>query len=137
MSSTSELMAEVSLTHSYQELFQVTGTLQSLVLRTEDMWQKHNQCHRSWPLNQGFPFSPLMSHFRGLQDSVECKFLDCIPHSHRLVVGSVQEFSFGGLSIWRAVVSFLSFSVSVSGGLDQPLFATRWFCHLFEILIPF
>jgi hypothetical protein len=43
-----------------------------------------------------------------------------------LVVGSVQGFSFGGLSIWRAVVLLLSFSVSVFGGLDQPLFATRW-----------
>ena len=34
-------------------------------------------------LNQGFPFSPLMSHFRGLRDSVEYKFLDCIPHRHQ------------------------------------------------------
>jgi hypothetical protein len=27
-------------------------------------------------LNQGFPFSPLLPHFRGLQDGVEYKFLD-------------------------------------------------------------
>ena len=34
-------------------------------------------------LNQGFPFSPLMSHFRGLRDgvTVEYKFLDRIQHS--------------------------------------------------------
>ena len=66
MSSTSELMDEVSLTHSYQELFQVTGTLQSLVLRTEDMWQKHNQCHRSWRGSQsGVPLLTLNVPFQG------------------------------------------------------------------------
>ena len=54
-----------------------------------------------------------------------------------LLVGSVQDFSFRGLFIWRAVVSLLFFSAYVFGGLDQPLFATRWSCHLFEILIPF
>jgi hypothetical protein len=37
----------------------------------------------SWVLNQGFPFSPLLPHFRGLRDSVEYKFLDCIPHRHQ------------------------------------------------------
>jgi len=31
-------MAEVSLALSYLELFRVTGTLQSLVLRAEDKW---------------------------------------------------------------------------------------------------
>ena len=40
MSPTSEIMAEVSLAHSCPELFRVTGPLPSLVLRTEDMWQK-------------------------------------------------------------------------------------------------
>ena len=35
MSPTSEFMAEVSLSHSYPELFRVTGPLPSLVLRTE------------------------------------------------------------------------------------------------------
>ena len=57
-----------------------------------------------------------------------------------LVVGSVQPFSFGGLSVWRAVVfaDVLSLCVFVFGGLDQPLFATRWSCHFcFEILISF
>ena len=57
-------MAEVSLAHSYPELFLVTEPLPSLVLRAEDMWRKHNHCHRSErALNQGFPFSPLMSTF--------------------------------------------------------------------------
>jgi hypothetical protein len=41
MSPTSEFMAEVSLTHSYPELFRVTGPLPSLILRTEDMWQRY------------------------------------------------------------------------------------------------
>ena len=77
MSPTSEVMAEVSLALSYQELFRVTGPLQSLVLRAEDMWQRHNQCLEvCGALNQGFPFSPLLPHFRGLRDGVEYKFLD-------------------------------------------------------------
>jgi hypothetical protein len=51
--------------HSYPELLRVTGPLQSLVLRAEDMWQRYNQCLEvGGALNQGFPFSPLMSHFR-------------------------------------------------------------------------
>jgi len=41
MSPTSEFMAEVSLARSYPELFQVTGLLQSLVLRAEDMLLRH------------------------------------------------------------------------------------------------
>jgi len=47
MSPTSDVIAQVSLALSYPELFQITGPLQSLVLRTEDMWWRHNQCHRS------------------------------------------------------------------------------------------
>ena len=59
MSPTSEFMAQVSLAHSYPELFRVTGPL-SIVLRTEDMWQRYNQCiEAGGALNQGFPFSPL------------------------------------------------------------------------------
>ena len=70
-------MAEVSLGHSYPEPLRVTGPLPSLVLRAEDMWQRYNQCLEvGGALNQGFPFSPLMSHFRGLRDGVEYKFLD-------------------------------------------------------------
>jgi hypothetical protein len=38
---TSGVMAEVSLTLPYPEPFRVTGPLPSLVLRTEDMWQKY------------------------------------------------------------------------------------------------
>jgi hypothetical protein len=34
-------------------------------------------------LNQGFPFSPLLPHFRGLRDGVEYKFLDRIQHRHQ------------------------------------------------------
>ena len=57
---TSEFMAEVSLAHSYPELFRVTGPLPSLVLRIEDMWQRYNQCiEAGGALNPGFPFSPL------------------------------------------------------------------------------
>ena len=63
-------MAEVSLGHSYPEPLRVTGPLPSLVLRAEDMWQRYNQCLEvGGALNQGFPFSPLMSHFRGLRRS--------------------------------------------------------------------
>jgi len=52
------------MTRSYPEPLRVTGPLLSLVLRAEDKWQRHNQCHRSErALNQGFPFSPLMSTF--------------------------------------------------------------------------
>ena len=76
-------MAEVSLALSYPELFRVTGPL-SLVLRAEDMCQRHNQCLEvGGALNQGFPFSPLLPHFRGLRDGVEYKILDCIQHSHQ------------------------------------------------------
>ena len=73
------------------EPLRVTGPLPSLVLRTEDMWQRYNQCTEyriqnvievSGALNQGFPFSPLLPHFRGLRDGVEYKFLD-IPPRHR------------------------------------------------------
>ena len=35
-------------------------------------------------LNQCFPISPLMPHFRGLRDGLEYKFLDCIRDSHQL-----------------------------------------------------
>jgi hypothetical protein len=42
------------------EPLRVTGPLPSLVLRTEDMWRKHNQCHRSWQGSQsGFPLPTL------------------------------------------------------------------------------
>jgi len=75
MSSTSEFMAGSPLALSYPEPFRVTGSLPSLVLRTEDMWQRYNQCLEvGWALNQGFPFSPLMPHFRGLRDGLEYKF---------------------------------------------------------------
>ena len=78
-------MAEVSLALSYPELFRVTGPLPSLVLRAEDMWQRHNQCLEvGGALNQGFPFSPLLPHFRGLRDGVEYKFLDRMQHRHQL-----------------------------------------------------
>jgi hypothetical protein len=80
-------MAQVSLAHSYPELFRVTGPLPSLVLRTEDVWQRYKP-DSSKPfgaLNPGFPFSPLMSHFRGLRDGLEYKFLDCtIQDRHQL-----------------------------------------------------
>ena len=60
MPPTSKVMAQVSLSHSYLELFRVTGPLLSLVLRTEDVWQRYNQyLEVCGALNQGFPFSPL------------------------------------------------------------------------------
>ena len=61
MSPTSEFMAQVSLAHPYPELFRVTGPLQLLVLRTEDVWQKYKPffIEVCGALNQGFPFSPL------------------------------------------------------------------------------
>ena len=44
----------------YQEPLRVTGPLPSLVLRAEDMWRKHKQCHRSWQGSQsGFPLLTL------------------------------------------------------------------------------
>ena len=66
MSPTSEFMAEVSLAHSYPELFRVTGPLPLIVLRTEDMWWRHNQCHRSWRGSQsGFPHLTPNAPFQG------------------------------------------------------------------------
>ena len=61
MSPTSEFMAQVSLAHPYPELFRVTGPLPSLVLRTEDVWQRYkpDSSKRFGALNPGFPFSPL------------------------------------------------------------------------------
>ena len=51
-------MAQVPLARSCPELFRVTGPLLSLVLRTEDVWQRYNQYTKvCWTLNQGFPFS--------------------------------------------------------------------------------
>ena len=48
------------LTRSCPELFRGTGPLLSLVLRTEDVWQRYNQyVEVCGTLNQGFPFSPL------------------------------------------------------------------------------
>ena len=56
MSPTSEFMAEVSLAHSYPELFRVTGPLLSLVFRTEDVWQRYNQFIETFRGSQsGFP----------------------------------------------------------------------------------
>ncbi len=40
MPPTAEVMAKVSLARSYPELFRVTGSLLSLVFRTEDVWQR-------------------------------------------------------------------------------------------------
>jgi hypothetical protein len=40
---TSGVIAEVSPALPYPEPLRVTGPLQSLVLRAEDMWRKHNQ----------------------------------------------------------------------------------------------
>jgi len=53
-------MAEVSLAHSYPELFRVTGPLPSLVLRTEDVWQRYkpDSSKRFGALNPGFPYLP-------------------------------------------------------------------------------
>jgi len=53
-------MDQVPLARSCPELFRVTGPLLSLVLRTEDVWQRYNQYGEvCGALNQGFPFSPL------------------------------------------------------------------------------
>ena len=62
MPPTAEVTAEeVSLARSYPELFRVTGPLLSLVFRTEDVWQRHNQfIETAGVLNQGFPFSLMM-----------------------------------------------------------------------------
>jgi hypothetical protein len=54
-----------------------------------------------------------------------------------LLLGAYRTFLSEGSPSGGLLFSLLSFSVSVFGGLDQPLFATRWSCHLFEILIPF
>ena len=47
MQPTAEVMAQVPLARSYLELFRVTGPLLSLVLRTEDVWQRYNQYTKS------------------------------------------------------------------------------------------
>ena len=53
---TSEFMAEVSLAHSYPELFRVTGPLLSLVLQTKDVWQRYSQFLEAFRCSQsGFP----------------------------------------------------------------------------------
>jgi hypothetical protein len=61
MSPTSEFMAQVSLAHSYPELFRVTGPLSSLVLRTQDVCQRYkpDSSKRFGALNPGMPFSPI------------------------------------------------------------------------------
>jgi hypothetical protein len=47
------------MTRSYPEPFRVTGSLLSIVLRVEDVWQRYNQfIEVCGALNQGFPFSP-------------------------------------------------------------------------------
>ena len=78
------------MTRSYPEPLRVTGPLLSLVLRTEDVWQRYNHFHRSVRGSQsGFPLlTPIMEtydgpvqvnmhficpHFRGLRDSLEYK----------------------------------------------------------------
>ena len=54
-----------------------------------------------------------------------------------LLWGAYRTFLSEGSPSGGLLFSLLSFSVSVFGGLDQPLIATTWSCHLFEILIPF
>ncbi len=50
------------MTRSYPEPLRVTGPLLSLVLRTEDVWQRYNQffIEECGTLKPGFPFSPLV-----------------------------------------------------------------------------
>ena len=49
-------MAEVSPARSYPELLRVTGPLLSLLLRTEDVWQRYNQYTETFRGSQsGFP----------------------------------------------------------------------------------
>jgi len=58
---TSDVIAQVSPALSYPEPLRVTG---SLVLRTEDMWRRHNHFHRSELGSQsGFPLLTLNVHF--------------------------------------------------------------------------
>jgi len=58
---TSGVIAQVSLAFPYPEPLRVTGPLLSLVLRTEDMWQKYKPLFIEvfGILNPGFPFSSL------------------------------------------------------------------------------
>ena len=58
MSPTSDVIAQVSLALSYPELLRVAGPLLSLVLRTEDVWQRYNQ---------------FIETFRGLSMASACK----------------------------------------------------------------
>ena len=84
-------MVQVSLAHSNPELFRVTGPLPSLVLRTEDMWQRYNQfIEASRSSQSGFPLLTPTMQARlhggggGLQDSPEYKLIGCIQdHHHR------------------------------------------------------
>ncbi len=56
----SDVIAQVSPALSYPEPLRFTGPLPSFVLRTEDMWRRHNQFHRSEPGSQsGFPLLTL------------------------------------------------------------------------------
>ena len=51
----SVVTAEVSPARSYPELFQVTGPLQSLVFRTEDVWQRCTNFIETAGSQSGFP----------------------------------------------------------------------------------
>ena len=55
------------MTRSYPEPLRVTGPLPSLVLRTEDVWQRYNHFHRSARGSQsGFPLlTPIMETYDG------------------------------------------------------------------------
>ena len=55
------------MTRSYPEPLRVTGPLLSLVLRTEDVWQRYNHFHRSVRGSQsGFPLlTPIMETYDG------------------------------------------------------------------------
>jgi hypothetical protein len=55
------------VTRSYPEPLRVTGPLLSLVLRTEDVWQRYNHFHRSVRGSQsGFPLlTPIMETYDG------------------------------------------------------------------------
>jgi len=75
MPPTSGVMAKGFPALSYPELLRVTGPLLSLVLRTEDVWQRYNQfieAFRSSP--SGFPLlTPTMQTVQDSDGGVQCR----------------------------------------------------------------
>jgi hypothetical protein len=60
------------MTRSYPEPLRVTGPLLSLVLRTEDVWQRYNHFRSVRGSQSGFPLlTPIMETYDGPASSID------------------------------------------------------------------